>query len=121
MSEYIEKNINVVYKYTTIIFGHRKEEHFMADMTRDEKACAGIGFSAGAAGLATLGRATSTVGSGMLAAGITNCVAAASGIAQLAVLGGQAIAAIPVVAPIAVVGGLAYAGYNGIRYIMEEN
>lgn len=93
----------------------------MADVSREEKACAGIGFSAGAAGIATISGATSAVGSGMIATGITNCVAAAPGIAQIALLGGQAIAALPVLAPIAIIGGLVYAGYNGIRYEMENH
>ena len=92
----------------------------MADISREEKACAGIGLSAGAAGLATISGATSAAGGGMLAAGITNCVAAAPGIAKVALLGGQVIAAIPMLAPIAIIGGLVYAGYNGIRYEMEN-
>ena len=93
----------------------------MADISRDEKACAGIGLSVGAAGLAAINGVTTAAGGGMLAAGITNCVAAAPSIAKVALLGGQVIAAIPVLAPIAIIGGLAYAGYNGIRYEMENH
>lgn len=93
----------------------------MSDLSRDEKACAGIGLSAGAAGIATISGATATAGGGTLAALITNCVAAAPSIAKVAVLGGQVASAVPVLAPIAVVGGLFYAGYNFVRYEMEGN
>lgn len=92
----------------------------MSDISRDEKACAGIGLSAGAAGIATLSGATTAVGGGMMGAGITNCVAAAPGIAKLAILGGQALSAVPVLAPIAIVGGLGYAVYNFICYEIEN-
>lgn len=92
----------------------------MSDISREEKACAGVGLSAGAAGIVTLSGATTAVGGGMIATGITNCVAAAPGIAKLAILGGQALAAFPVLAPIAIVGGLAYAGYNFICYEIEN-
>ncbi len=93
----------------------------MSEVSREEKACAGIGLSVGAAGLATINGATTAAGGGMLAAGITNCVAAAPGIAKLTVVAGQAIAAIPAVVPIVVVGGIAYAGYNLIRYEIEHH
>jgi len=93
----------------------------MSEVSREEKACAGIGLSAGAAGIATISGATTAVGGGMLATGITNCVAAAPGIVKLAILGGQAIAAIPAVVPFAVAGGLIYAGYNFICYEIEHD
>lgn len=93
----------------------------MSDISREEKACAGVGLSAGAAGIATLSGSTAAVGGGMLATGITNCVAAAPGIAKLAILGGQAFAAIPALAPVAIVGGLVYAGYNLICYEIEQH
>lgn len=92
----------------------------MSDISREEKACAGIGLSAGAAGIATLNGATSAVGGGMIATGVTNCVAAAPGVAKVAILGGQVLSAVPVLAPIAVAGGLAYAGYNLMRNEIEN-
>ncbi len=93
----------------------------MSEVSREEKACAGIGLSVSAAGLATLNGATTAAGGGMLAAGITNCVAAAPGIAKLTVLAGQVITAIPAIVPIAVAGGLIYAGYNFICNEIEHH
>lgn len=92
----------------------------MSDISREEKACAGIGLSAGAAGIATMSGATTALGSGMLATGITNCVAAAPSIAKVAILGGQVLSAVPVLAPIAIIGGLGYAAYNFICYEIEN-
>ncbi len=95
----------------------------MSNTSRVEKACAGLGLSAGAAGIATMSGAASAVGGGMLATGITNCVAAAPGIAKVAILGGQVIATAPALvslAPFAIAGGIIYAGYNAIRYAMEK-
>lgn len=96
----------------------------MSTISREEKACAGLGFSAGAAGIATInGLTTSTVaatGGGMLTTGLANCVAMAPGMAKVALLGGQIISAVPVLVPCAIIGGLAYAGYNFICSELEN-
>ncbi len=92
----------------------------MSDISREEKACAGIGLSAGAAGIVTISGASTAAGGGMIAAGITNCVAAAPGIAKLAIIGGQTLCAFPVLAPVAIVGGLSYAVYNFICSATEN-
>lgn len=92
----------------------------MSDASRGDKACAGLGFSAGAAGIATLSGSTTALSGGMLAEGIKNCVTVAPDIAKAAVLGGEAVAALPALVPLAIVGGLIYAGYNAIRYEMEN-
>lgn len=91
----------------------------MADISRDEKALAGLGLSASAAGLTSLSGAAS---GSMLATGISNAMAVAPGLVHVGILGGKIIAAVcPVVVPVAIVGGLVYAGYQGIRSSMDNN
>lgn len=86
----------------------------MAEISNEEKALAGLGFSAGAAGIT----ASAAVSTGIVAEGISSMTAAAPAFAKVAIMAGEFISSTPilaVVAPYAVGGGLIYAIYHAAK------